>query len=91
MLKDNYNNLIKSANTTNKIVVQGVIDLVIEHDEGVYLVDFKTNKNVDAGTLIKLYSVQLELYARACELGFGKKILGTYIYSVASDMLIKLI
>lgn len=91
LLKDNYNNLIKSANTTNKIVVQGVIDLVIEHDEGVYLVDFKTNKNVDAGTLIKLYSVQLELYARACELGFGKKILGTYIYSVASDMLIKLI
>ena len=39
LLKDNYNNLIKSANTTNKIVVQGVVDLVIEHEDGVYLVD----------------------------------------------------
>ncbi len=66
-----------------KTVVQGIIDCVIEEDDGIVVVDFKTDRVTDEQTLIDRYSKQLDLYAQACEKMFAKKVKEKIIYSFA--------
>lgn len=73
-----------------KTVVQGIIDCVIEEDDGLVVVDFKTDRVGDEQTLIDRYRKQLDLYAEACEKMFGKKVLEKIIYSFALSKSISL-
>ncbi len=67
------------------ILVQGVIDLFFENDDGTYtLVDFKTDRVFGEGAeqiLIDRHKEQLTYYKRALEEMTGKKVRDTYIYS----------
>ena len=68
------------------ILLQGVIDAYFAEDDGVVLVDYKTDR-VDAQggeeELKRRYEKQLELYADAIERGSGLRVKERIIYSVS--------
>ncbi len=63
------------------VIVQGSVDCVFVEDDGIVVVDFKTDRVNDAKTLIDTYSKQLEIYAAACEKIFRLPIKEKVIYS----------
>lgn len=71
--------------TDEKILVQGIIDLYyIDKDDKLKLVDYKTDyvKVGNENELREKYKTQIELYSRALEKAFGKKVDERYLYSV---------
>lgn len=74
-----YDNLGKEFENEN-IIIQGFADLCFETQEGIYIVDYKTDR-VDEQTLVKRYKKQLDIYEKALSLTFGKKIISKAIYS----------
>ncbi len=71
-------------------VVQGVIDCVIEEEDGISVLDFKTDRVSDEGTLSDMYRAQVEIYAEACKKMFKKPIKDKMLYSFALGKIIKL-
>ncbi len=63
-------------------VLQGAIDLLIEEEDGLIVVDYKTDRVKDVSKLGELYSRQLRLYSFAAEKLFGKKVKACCIYSL---------
>lgn len=90
LLCENYNKLVNSTDNNTKVIVQGVIDLVIIKDDKIYLIDYKTNRGMTEKDLIKQYSIQINLYTKAFEEGFGKHVDCKFLYSFALGRLIKL-
>ena len=71
--------------TDENILVQGIIDLYyIDKDDKLKLVDYKTDyvKVGNENELREKYKTQIELYSRALEKAFGKKVDEKYLYSV---------
>ena len=64
-----------------RVLVQGVIDLLVEKEDGYVVVDFKTGGG-DAETLKDRYRKQLELYAKGVETILKKPVRRKVIYSV---------
>lgn len=88
LLYTKHSNLIDGG-IDNKIIVQGVIDLIVEVDDKFYIVDFKTNRNITEEELIKMYEIQLKLYAKALELEKNINVSGKYLYSFTLNKLIE--
>ena len=68
----------------DNILIQGIIDLFFEEDDGIVLVDYKTDrvtKKDGEALLIERYSKQLELYKIALERMTGKTVKEKIIYS----------
>jgi ATP-dependent helicase/nuclease subunit A len=65
------------------VLIQGIIDVYFEQEQGIIVVDYKTDKVEVAmeQTLIHRYSQQLAYYSRAIEQITGKKVLQKIIYS----------
>jgi len=63
------------------ITVQGAVDLVFEEEDGLVVLDFKTDRTKDENTFVKRYGEQLEIYSKACEEIFGKRVKENIIYS----------
>lgn len=63
------------------MLLQGVIDLYFEDENGLVLVDYKTDKCSDIWELAEKYSVQLKWYKYAMEKLLGKRVSEVYIYS----------
>jgi ATP-dependent helicase/nuclease subunit A len=85
--------LLKDVETTEKILVQGIIDLYFENENGnLCLVDYKTDyvKNNDEEELKNKYRVQLELYKQALVEATNKKVEEVYIYSLYLNKEIKM-
>ena len=71
------NTIYDEAESHEKILVQGIIDLYyINQEEKLILVDFKTDyvPNGDVSKLEEKYKVQLDLYKQALENATGKKV-----------------
>ena len=67
------------------IVVQGIIDAWFEEEEGIVLLDYKTDRVDKEGgmqELVRRYGRQLKLYAYALEHAQGKNVIRKLIYSV---------
>jgi len=64
------------------ILVQGIADCVIEEEDGLIIVDYKTDRVSDPEVLIARYAPQLALYRRALSRQFGKPVKKCVIYSV---------
>lgn len=66
-------------------LVQGVIDLYIEEEDGIVIVDYKTDRirrdKSGEDELVKRYAIQLDYYAKALEQLTGKKVKEKVIYS----------
>ena len=79
--------------TTEKILVQGVIDLYyISKDNKLVLVDYKTDyvTNNNEQELVEKYKVQLELYKRALEKALNRKVDKIEIYSTYLNKIINI-
>lgn len=69
--------------TDEKIILQGAVDLCFIEEDGVVILDFKTDRVESEEELIEAYSEQLGFYAKACEKIFNLPIKQKIIYSFA--------
>ena len=79
--------------TEENILVQGIIDLYyIDKNGELKLVDYKTDyvEQGEENSLIEKYKKQLDLYAKALEKVYKKKVSEKYIYSVYLEKEIKI-
>ena len=83
--------IFKENQSEGKILVQGIIDMYYENQNGnLVIVDYKTDYvENDETELVSKYRKQLELYKRALELATSKKVEETYIYSLFLNKPIK--
>lgn len=68
--------------TEEKIIVQGIVDLIIPTNKGLVLVDFKTDR-ISADQIAERaerYRMQIRYYALAAERILGRLIEGAYLY-----------
>ncbi|MCQ2508226.1 MAG: PD-(D/E)XK nuclease family protein, partial [Dorea sp.] len=70
------------AEKEDLVLVQGVIDVYFEEEDGFVVLDYKTDKVRHAGELVDRYKAQLDYYGRALEQMRGKKVKEKMIYSV---------
>ena len=63
-------------------LVQGIIDLYFEEENGVVLVDYKTDRVETTEELAERYRIQLQYYARAIRQITGKEVKEILIYSL---------
>ena len=77
----------EAAGSDETVLIQGVIDAWFEEEDGLVLLDYKTDRvrSGQAGReqLIRRYRVQLEYYQKALERITGKRVKERLIYSVA--------
>jgi ATP-dependent helicase/nuclease subunit A len=66
---------------TDKILVQGVADLIVIKQNEIYLVDYKTSRLSSEQSFKEKYSTQLNIYAKAIEDFYGKKVTKKIVYS----------
>lgn len=62
-------------------MIQGVIDCLFEEDDGIVVVDYKTDSSKDEAALRAEYAPQLILYKAALEAVYGKRVKEAVIYS----------
>lgn len=84
---------VKDSQTSDdKILVHGIIDGVIELNDGIIIFDYKTD-NVTAKNLsekVHDYSGQLNLYAKAISIIKNKPVIGKYLYFLKINQVEKL-
>jgi ATP-dependent helicase/nuclease subunit A len=85
----------KEYNISDNSFLQGVADLIIEREDDILLLDYKTNVNffrekdgkssleLFTAHMRELYSLQINIYAAAVSAVFGKKVSKKLIYSFA--------
>ena len=81
-----YNKLVESV-VQDKVLVQGVVDLIIEKPQGIIIVDYKFSR-LPIKKLKEKYAEQLALYKLAVEEAYKKPVLNTFIYSVETSELL---
>ncbi len=81
-------NTIGLGTGENKVAVQGVVDLIIERDNEVFILDYKTSRLKSETEFIKKYQKQLDLYALAVSKFFKKPVSKKIIYSFYLNRLI---
>ncbi len=67
--------------SSERVLIQGIIDLYFEEDGKLILVDYKTDRVRDMSELETRYRTQLEYYRKALEQATGKSVAETLIYS----------
>lgn len=75
--------------TAEPVLVQGIIDVFWEEEDGIVLLDYKTDRVETAEELVQRYRAQLLLYADALDRSFhGKKVKEILIYSFRLNQMI---
>ena len=69
----------------DRVVLQGVADLVFEEESGLVVVDYKTDAARDGEQLLTRYANQLRLYAYAMEQVFHKPVKECVVYAFSLD------
>lgn len=72
------------ANSEELVLVQGIIDACLEEEDGLVLIDYKTDRVLPGqeDDLVKRYKSQLDYYQRALEQMTGKTVSERLIYSI---------
>ena len=65
------------------LLIQGIIDVYLEEEDGLVVADYKTDAVTRAQELVNRYRVQLDYYARALEQLTGRRVKEKIIYSFA--------
>ncbi len=73
----------------DNILVQGIIDLFYEDEEGLVIVDYKSDRLHNANDFVSKYKKQLEYYKIALETITHKKVTNAFIYSFEMADVIK--
>ena len=66
------------------VLVQGIIDCMFEENEGLILIDFKTDRYLRPEAK-EMYRVQLNIYARAAQALTGVRVTEKYLYLLAGQ------
>ncbi len=74
-----------------KILVQGIIDLIAEDSEGITLIDYKLSTIQSDKDLIEKYETQMQLYKYAIETITNKKVKKIYILNILTGKTIELV
>ena len=69
------------GDTVEKVILQGIIDAFIMEEDGIILVDYKTDRVKDGEELMNRYQKQIDLYSEALEQILGKKVKRRVLYS----------
>ena len=75
------NPLLSKESKNEKIIVQGAVDICFEEDDGIVILDFKTDMTDNIEDLRESYKEQLNIYSLACEKIFKKRVKQKLIYS----------
>ena len=86
MLYIPYNEIVPDSPVSDKVLVQGVVDLMIEYKDSITIVDYKFS-TLDVEILKQKYQEQLALYKLAVERAYNKKVEHMYIYSIMTGEL----
>ena len=81
-----YSTLVES-NVNDKVLVQGVVDLIIFNETSIDIVDYKFSR-LPIKVLKKKYSEQLSLYKMAVEKAYNLPVEHMYIYSINTGELL---
>ena len=76
--------------TGEGVFIQGVIDALFDEEDGLVLLDYKTDWVDDGTELIERYKVQLDLYAEAVERIFKRPVKEKYLYVFSTKEAIRL-
>ncbi len=79
--KREYKFMVEYPYLENSTIVQGIADCVFFEDDGVVILDFKTDR-VDDNTLSQMYAAQLEVYKYAIEKITSKRVKECILYSL---------
>lgn len=69
------------GDNVEKVILQGIIDAFIMEEDGIILVDYKTDRVKDGEELKNRYKKQIDLYSEALEQILGKKVRRRVLYS----------
>lgn len=69
------------VDSTDLMVVQGVVDVYFEEDGELVVLDYKTDRVSESSQLVERYRTQLDYYAHALERLTGKRVKEKLIYS----------
>ena len=83
--------LIDKIFNNEKLRLQGIIDCFFEEDDGIVLLDYKTDyvENGKEKEILDKYRVQIDLYTETLERVIGKKVKGRYLYLFGIDKEVK--
>ena len=75
-----------------QVLLQGVVDLALLEEDGITVVDFKTDFVSDENfrMLVDRYRPQVETYANAMERIYGKPIKAAYLYFFHRDIFVEI-
>lgn len=72
------------------VFIQGVIDALFVEDDGLVLLDYKTDWVQESAELAERYTVQLDLYAEAVERIFKQPVKEKYLYAFSTKEAVRL-
>lgn len=80
--------LYENVDIDERVLIQGVVDSMIEEEETITLIDYKTDKiegryanwNAAEKVMKERYHIQIKLYAEAIQAISGKKVAAAYLY-----------
>ena len=73
----------EAAHSGARVLVQGVADVVLEFDDHLEILDYKTDRGKSAEELAAAYAAQLRMYAAAIGRRFSKPVTRLTLYSFA--------
>ena len=82
---------LNSHSDKDKILIQGVADLIFKLDNKYYLIDYKTTRVKIPDQLVEKYALQLKLYKTCLEKALNITIEGTYVYSFCLNDFVKIV
>lgn len=82
--------IMLNTKTKEKVLMQGIIDLLVIKDDCFDIIDYKTSK-LSGYNLINKYRAQLELYSFAMEKAIGKPLGAAYIVSFVTGEVVKIL
>ncbi len=85
------NKLFDDTNASDELIlVQGIIDVFFEENDGIVLLDYKTDRVDEDSQLVLRYEKQLQLYKSAIEKAYNVPVKDVYLYSFALEKTIRL-
>ncbi|MCR4782180.1 MAG: helicase-exonuclease AddAB subunit AddA [Lachnospiraceae bacterium] len=86
-----FKGLVDVPETDEEVLVQGEIDCLVVKDDGVIVIDYKTDRVNNEEELLNRYSRQLQIYGEAASRTFGREIDKLLIYSFVLNCFIEVL
>lgn len=90
IMKVSYSEIFPNSNNKDKVLVQGIVDLIVKSDNGNKIIDYKLTSSNNDDVLTQRYGKQLALYKLAVEKGFNIKVDECLLYLINQQRFIKI-